>query len=302
MGTENLATLGADLFTPDEVALRPRKVHFDWDTAPLHWIPGDPYASHVITALNLLLPTAERWFIRLLSDALEHVRDGHIREEIIGFIGQESVHAQTHDRVLAEYLLRQGIDPARFIDQLEWVAGQYDERVSKAAQHNRRKALASGTHLLCAAEHFTGVFGHWALNNSWDDMGVDPTLCDLYRWHAAEEVEHRHVSYNVAKYFGMDYVAQAAAGAVVTLAFFVIIFRATKFLVHADPALPNLGYIRLYWKMRASGKRGSLPKTGYVVRAALRLFRRDYHPLNEGNTAQAVAYLASSPAARALCG
>jgi predicted metal-dependent hydrolase len=100
----------------------------------------------------------------------------------------------------------------------------------------------------------------------------------------------------------MDYVAQAAAGAVVTLAFFVIIFRATKFLVHADPALPNLGYIRLYWKMRASGKRGSLPKTGYVVRAALRLFRRDYHPLNEGNTAQAVAYLASSPAARALCG
>ena len=155
---------------------------------------------------------------------------------------------------------------------------------------------------LCAAEHFTGVFGHWALNNSWDDMGVDPTLCDLYRWHAAEEVEHRHVSYNVAKYFGMDYVAQAAAGALVTFALFGMVLRGMKFLVHADPALPNLGYLRLAWKLRESGKLGSLPKAGYVVRAALRLFRRDYNPVNEGNTAQAVAYLAASPAARALHG
>ena len=124
----------------------------------------------------------------------------------------------------------------------------------------------------------------------------------LYRWHAAEEVEHRHVSYNVAKYFGMDYVAQAAAGALVTFALFGMVLRGMKFLVHADPALPNLGYLRLAWKLRESGKLGSLPKAGYVVRAALRLFRRDYNPVNEGNTAQAVAYLAASPAARALHG
>ena len=38
LGMENLATRGTDQFTPDEVALRPRKVHFQWDTAPLHWI------------------------------------------------------------------------------------------------------------------------------------------------------------------------------------------------------------------------------------------------------------------------
>ena len=231
----------------------------------------------------------------MLSDALEHVRDDHLREQIIGFIGQESVHAKTHDRVLVEYLQGHGIDPAPFLDQLEWVAGQYDQRVSKATPQNRRKALASGTHALFAAEHFTGVFGHWALNNSWDDMGVDPTLCDLYRWHAAEEVEHRHVSYNVAKYFGMDYVAQAAAGALVSFAFFAMVVRGTKFLVHADPGLPNLGYLRLAWKLHESGKRGTLPTAGYVVRAALRLFRRDYNPVNEGNTAQAVAYLGDLP-------
>ena len=94
---------------------------------------------------------------------------------------------------------------ARSLDSwIGWPASTTSES-SKVAPQNRRKALASGTHALCAAEHYTGVLGHWALNNSWDDMGVDPTLSDLYRWHGAEEVEHRHVSYNVAKYFGMDY-------------------------------------------------------------------------------------------------
>jgi uncharacterized protein len=290
----------ADQFPPDELALRPRNVHFQLDSAPLHWIPGDPYASHSVTALNLFLPAAERWFSTLLADALEYVRDEHLREEIIGFIGQEAVHAKTHDRVLVDYLLRHGIDAGPFQLQLDWVAGQYDQRMSKIAPRNRRKALASGTHALCAAEHFTGVLGHWALNNSWDEMAVDPTLSDLYRWHGAEEVEHRHVSYNVAKYFNMDYLAQAVSGAIVSFALVGVVLRGTKFLVNADPALPNLGYPRLLWKLRASGKRGAIPTGGLIVRAASRLFRRDYNPVDEGDTAQAVAYLATSPAARAL--
>jgi predicted metal-dependent hydrolase len=301
--TEDLVRQGAvDEFAPEELALRPRNVHFEWDDVPLHWMKGDPYGSHVITSLNLFLPVAERWFARLLSDALEYVRDEHIREEIVGFIGQESVHAQTHDRVLIEYLHRNGIDPQPFLQQLEWVAGQYDHRIAAAPPRRRLNALASGTHALCAAEHFTGVLGHWALNNSWDDMDVDPTLCDLYRWHGAEEVEHRHVSYNVAKYFGMDYVAQVASGLMVSAVFFTMLLRGMKFLVHEDPALPNLGYARLWWQLHKSGKRGSVPSTMWVVRAALRLLKRDYNPVNEGNTAQAVAYLASSPAARALNG
>ncbi|NKZ12949.1 metal-dependent hydrolase [Mycolicibacterium septicum DSM 44393] len=289
----------ADQFTPEEVALRPRHVQFDWETAPLHWIPADPYGSHVVTALNLFLPVAERWFSNLLSSALEYVRDERLREEIIGFIGQETVHAKTHDDVLVEYVRRHGIDPEPFCRQLEWVADQFDRRMPEDTGPGRRRALASGTHALCAAEHFTGVLGHWALNNSWDDMDVDPMLCDLYRWHGAEEVEHRHVSYNVARYFGMDFVAQTISGVLVSVAFFTLLLRATKFLVHEDPALPNPGYLRILWKLRASGKRGTIPTAGFMMRSGLRFLRRDYNPADEGITAQAVAYLATSPAGRA---
>ncbi|MFN8227382.1 MAG: metal-dependent hydrolase [Mycobacterium sp.] len=294
------ADIGKDnWFAPDELALHPRNVQFDLDGAPLHWIPGDPYGSHAVTALNLFLPAAERWFSKLLSDALEYVRDDHLREEMIGFIGQESVHARTHDRVLVDYLRQHGIDSEPFQRQLDWVAGQYDQRIAKVEPRNRRKALASGTHALCAAEHFTGVLGNWVLNNSWDEMSVDPTLADLYRWHGAEEVEHRHVSYNVAKYFDMDYLAQVFATVAVSVALVGIVLRGTKFLVNADPTLPKTGYLRLLWKLHTSGERGSIPTGGMILRAAARMFRRDYNPATEGDTAQAVAYLATSPAARA---
>jgi predicted metal-dependent hydrolase len=49
---------------------------------------------------------------------------------------------------------------------------------------------------------------------------------------------------------------------------------------------------------RRAGRRGLLP-TGYdLFRAFLRYFHRGYHPKQEGSTSQAVAYLATSPAAR----
>ncbi|GJF18497.1 hypothetical protein NGTWS1803_37770 [Mycolicibacterium cyprinidarum] len=303
MATQHLSTDGSpDQFTPEEIVVRPRNVQFSWDAAPLHWISGDPYGSHAVTSLNLFVPAAERWFCKVLSDVLEYVRDEHIRAEIIGFIGQEAVHASTHEQLLIGYLLRHGIDPAEYLRQIDWVVGLYDQRVSDATPRNRRKALASGTHMLCGAEHLTGVLGHWALNNSWDDIGVDPTLADFYRWHGAEEVEHRHVSYNVAKYFGMDYLAQAVSGVLATVVVFAMVIRGTKFLVREDPTLPNIGYVRLLWKLRASGKHGSIPTGAGLIRSALRLLRRDYDPANEASTAQAVAYLATSPAARAVHG
>lgn len=292
-----------DNYAPEEVALRPRDAKFSWENTPLHWMPGDPYGSHAITALNLFLPVAERWFAKLFTEALEHVRDERLREQIIGFIGQEAIHAKTHDVVLVEFLRRHDIDPTRFLDQLEWVAGQYDVRIAKiSCPDRRRKALASGTHALNGAEHFTGVLGHWALNNEWESLDVDPMMADLMRWHGAEEVEHRHVSYNVAKYFGMDYVAQAAGGLMVSVVFFALVLRGLKFLVHADPALPNMGYTRLMWKMHVSGKRGSIPTIAYLFRTGSRLLRPGYNPVDEGSTAQAVAYLAASPAARAMHG
>lgn len=47
--------------------------------------------------------------------------------------------------------------------------------------------------------------GDWALNADLEKFGADPQMLDLYRWHGAEEVEHRAVAHEVATYFGVGY-------------------------------------------------------------------------------------------------
>ncbi|WP_169814661.1 metal-dependent hydrolase, partial [Nocardia pseudovaccinii] len=106
---------------PGEVALNARNVRFDWADTPLHWMPAEPIASHLINALNLLLPEGERMFCAAYSEALPYVKDEKLREAMLGFIGQESMHAVTHDKVLHEVLAANGIDPEPYVRQAEYL-------------------------------------------------------------------------------------------------------------------------------------------------------------------------------------
>lgn len=53
-----------------------RKVQFDYSDSPLHWIPGEPEASHAINVIHMMLPAGELWFCRLYNKALPFVKEG----------------------------------------------------------------------------------------------------------------------------------------------------------------------------------------------------------------------------------
>ncbi|WP_282090299.1 metal-dependent hydrolase [Streptomyces tendae] len=92
------------------VPLKARKVSFAWEDTPLHWVPGDPFTTHTINVLHLLLPAGERWFVHVYQQVLPYIRDERLREDVIGFIGQEAMHSRAHDEVLP-HLRDQGLDP-----------------------------------------------------------------------------------------------------------------------------------------------------------------------------------------------
>lgn len=304
MAVEKVATAGAapDHFAPEEVALHARDVQFDFSNSSLAWIEGDPYGSHVISSLNLLLPTGERWFCKNFAEAMRYVKDERLREEMIGFMGQEAVHAKSHDKALPEFLLRNGIDPAPFVNQVEWIFGRISERLETVYPAPSRGATEVSIEIIAGLEHFFAALGNWVLNNKWDELGVDPVIKDLFRWHGAEEVEHRHVAHNVARYFSKGYVRHVVASVLATVLLILLVGRGAKFLVRNDPSLPDIGYFRLIWKARQAGRRGSTPSFRLLLVTMLRLFKPHYSPEAEGNTAQAIAYLATSPAAREIHG
>ncbi|MET7767484.1 metal-dependent hydrolase [Nocardia sp. NPDC005366] len=284
---------------PGEVALHARNVRFDWADTPLHWMPSEPIASHVINALNLLLPEGERMFCAAYSEALPYVKDDTLREAMRGFIGQESMHAETHDKVLREVLAANGIDPARYVRQAEFLfrktLGPTDaEGAAKQQQMVERLAV------IACLEHFFAYLGDWVLNADLEKFDADPRVADLFRWHGAEEVEHRHVAHDVAVYFGAGYMRRAAVMTLVFPIFLTLVLRGAKFMVREDTALPNLGYPRLLTRVFGAMRRGALPGVPSLLRSALSTFEPGYHPESVGSTAQAVAYLAASPAARAV--
>ena len=45
--------------------LKPRRVQFEFQDIPLHWLPDDPFSSHIINGINMLLPAGELWFCRV---------------------------------------------------------------------------------------------------------------------------------------------------------------------------------------------------------------------------------------------
>ncbi|MFF8842191.1 metal-dependent hydrolase [Streptomyces sp. NPDC015127] len=282
----------------DDLVLQPRDVSFDWTRLPLHWIPGRPMATHVVNVLHLLLPEGERWFVRTFQEALPLITDEKLREEVLGFIGQEAVHAEAHQGVL-DHLLAQGLDPRPYVEQVEFVFGRVLGTRPGLSEVRRREQVIERVAIIAAVEHFTAFLGDWVLNaKGLDRAGADPTMLDLLRWHGAEEVEHRSVAYDLLRHLDPGYLRRIRTMAVGGPVLFHLWIRGARFLMAADPTLPPGA--RPTWRAYAeAARRGLLPRLGRLTRSASRYLSPRYHPSQEGSTQQAVAYLGSSPAARA---
>ncbi|MFW0793750.1 metal-dependent hydrolase [Gordonia sp. CPCC 205515] len=286
-----------DATDPGPVELHARNVTFDWTGTPLHWIPGHPVASNFISVLNLLLPEGERWFVATYNEALPLVADDELAATMRGFIGQEAMHAEAHDHVLWEFLDSNGIDPRPFQQQMEWIFRKLVGPMDGGTPEARRKHLIERLWLIAALEHYTAILGDFALNSTWFDIGADPRMADLFTWHGAEEVEHRAVAHDVAVYFGDSYLRRGRAMLLVLPMLLSLIHRGYRYVMINDPTVSHNWFARRR-EYRRGVRAGVLPRMTDVVLASFSYFRPGFHPDEIGSTAQAVAYLASSPAAR----
>lgn len=284
---------------PGPVQIQARKVQFDLTGIPLEWIPGHPVASTMINLFNLVLPAGERWFVQTLNEALPLVHDARLAEDIRGFIGQESTHAAAHEQVVRDFLIVNGVDPTPILELVDYVFEQVLAPTTSTDPQRRLSNLRERLWMIAAIEHYTAVLGDFALNSRWDDFGADPTMVDLFRWHGSEEVEHRCVAHDVAVYFHDSYPDRIRAGGVAAATMFVFFQRGTWYLLKSDPSI-DITWAQMQRMRMQDSRLGLLPRFRTLFGTnTLSYFRPRYSPEDMGSTAQAVAYLASSPAARA---
>lgn len=282
---------------PQHVALRPRDVQFDWSALPMHWVPGEPFPTHVINVLHLLLPEGEDWFVEVFKQALPLIKDDKLREEVLGFIGQEAIHARSHQGVL-DHFNAHDLDTDPYVRQIAWLfrklLGNRDYKGQRAEEW-----VVERVGLIAGIEHITAFLGQWILDaQALDRAGANPTMLDLLRWHGAEEVEHRSVAFDLFMHLDGRYYRRTRFFLVAAPVFFWLWVRGAKFLIANDPKLR--GTFKPRWRdYFRSARNGLLPGVRETLRVMLPYFRPSFHPSQHGSTSQAVSYLAQSPAALA---
>jgi uncharacterized protein len=244
---------------------------------PRHWFAGNVWATQVANGVNLLFPAGERFFVRSVNHFLKDIDDPLLLAQVRGFFGQEGRHAKEHERFFA-VLAEQGYDVARFLRLYEAIAYGLIERVSSP-----RLRLAT----TAACEHFTAILAEQALRERVLDH-AHPTVQRLLLWHAAEEIEHRSVAFDVLETVAPSYPLRMAGLFMATAClggFWVI---ATTMLLAQEKGL-TLGRIRRDGKV-AHQRLGS---KSVFRRGILEYMRRDFHPSQADIDGLASEYLES---------
>lgn len=166
---------------------RPRRVELRFGPdIPRHWIAGRPTLTHLVNSLGLIFPAGERFFVRAVRRYLDTLDDPRLRAAVSGFIGQEMHHARQHERFF-ETLRQQGYEFDLFLRIYETIAYGLIERLSSPKTNLATTA---------ALEHFTAAFARLVFRRA-VFTDAHPVMRDLFLWHAAEELEHKAIVYDV---------------------------------------------------------------------------------------------------------
>lgn len=284
-------------YDDEALAITPRAVSFDWDGVPLEYIAGEPYATHFWNVMHLVLPEGERAMADVFGQSLEYIDDDRLREEVVGFVGQEATHASSHEG-FRNYLTAGGVEIGPIMARIEYAVQKIFGDHGITRQSARRAWLAERLGVYAAAEHFTAVVGEWLLDNkTFDQYDVDPTMLDLLRWHGAEELEHRNVAYDAYQHVDGGYFRRVRTAGIAVVGLALLWFTTAAFLYRNDDTVQR----RRAWPFAylSAARRGLVPGLGFLFKQTYYYLRPGFHPSGMGDIDKAVRYLAISPAARA---
>ncbi len=148
-----------------------------------HWARNDPFSTVFFNCLSAVFPRAELFMIRSLAPWKDRT-SGQLSAEIAVFIEQEASHSHEH-LAMNRSLVRSGYNLA----PLDAVMRNFITRLSGTSD------LVKLTATMCV-EHLTAIIAVEILKNDDHLRGSDPTMHDMWLWHAIEEAEHKAVAYD----------------------------------------------------------------------------------------------------------
>ncbi len=249
--------------TPIEV----RDFRFPIDEAPRDWHPAGRAVTAYWDELSIFFPRGEAFFVKSVRHFAPQLSDPALKQDVAAFCAQEGFHGREHV-AYNERLARFGLPISKLENIVKFVLGLASRVL------NPRKQLA----VTAALEHFTSLMGEFILSNAAALDGAHPAMKGLWRWHAAEENEHRSVAFDVYRAVGGTWFERSRIMVLVTLFFWNLVALNTfVFMVKRG----DLFNVREWWRLfrfqwvDPSG-------LGSLVKPYLSYFARDFHPATRG--------------------
>lgn len=185
-----------------------RNLSFDLSGVPRQWHAAGPAVTAFFNNLSTLFPLGERMFIDAVKAYRDSAGEASLQAEISAFAAQEAIHMREHVRY-NDLLRAQGYP----VEAMERRLAGLLKMVKRVIP--RRWPLAA----TCALEHFTALMAHIVLEDGSGLDGAHPAMAALWRWHAAEETEHKSVAFDVYRAAGGNYGERVTVMALATLIF-----------------------------------------------------------------------------------
>jgi predicted metal-dependent hydrolase len=189
-----------------------------------------------------------------------------LRDQIRGFSGQEGQHARVHECVF-DALRAQGFDMDAFFVR-------YDRFIKRVAQRPPAVRLAA----TAALEHYTATLAQLVFMPGAMD-GVHEPMRRLLVWHAAEELEHRAVAFDVLRAAHPGYPLRALGFVMGSAAVFTWITIGMRLFIQQSRI----------WRDFLAARR--LIPAGPLTWALLVYLRPGFHPNQMGSIEAALSQL-----------
>lgn len=179
--------------------MKVRRVQFQFeDDMPLHYMRGNIFSTHFINSFHVLFPEAERFFIRSLQKISSDITDEDLKQQMKDFCGQEGTHAHQHLRFW-KALKRQGFDIDAYAKFYRRFCYQQIESTVYAVYGEEEGAKVCLA-VTAALEHYTSMLAEiiFEYQDNWE--AVPESMRHLLFWHAAEEIEHKAVAFDILQH------------------------------------------------------------------------------------------------------
>jgi len=164
-----------------------RDLRFEIDGVDLKsWHPAGMHVSHFFNALSIFFPEGEAFFIDAVRHYKDRIQSPKLKEELVGFLGQEAMHSREHRRY------------NRALEKSGLPVTELEKKVLAHLDFVRANVpVIDQLAATIALEHFTAIMADVLLSDDRHLAGADPRMAAIWRWHAIEETEHKAVAFDV---------------------------------------------------------------------------------------------------------